>query len=206
MDAADWDRRYADSELLWTGEANRFLVAQVAHLPVGRALDVAAGEGRNAVWLAEHGWQTTAVDFSPVAIGKGRRLATERDVTLDWVVADVTSWTPAVESFDLVAILYLHLPPDQRRAAHRIAASAVAPGGVLLVVGHDRDNLEHGVGGPQDPELLLTVDDVAADLDETGLSIVNGEQVHRRVDVDGQSRTAIDCLVRAHRQTGDAEG
>jgi SAM-dependent methyltransferase len=167
MDAAAWDRRYADTALVWTAEPNRFLVEQVAELPVGRALDLAAGEGRNAVWLAERGWQTTAVDFSPVGIDKGRRLAGERGVTVDWVVADVTSWRPPVRAFQLVAVFYLHLPPGQRRDAYRIAASAVAPGGVLLVVGHDRDNLEHGVGGPQVPGTLLTVDEVTADLHGT---------------------------------------
>lgn len=122
------------------------------------------------------------------------------------MIADVTSWRPSVRAFDLVAVFSLHLPPGQRRDAHRVAASAVAPGGVLLVVGHDRDNLEHGVGGPQEPDILFSADEVTADLDDTGLTVVTARQVHRRVDVDGRTRTAIDCLVRAHRPADEDGG
>ena len=84
MDRHDWDARYAGEQLVWSAEPNRFLVAEVDGLPPGRALDVACGEGRNAIWLAEHGWMVTAVDFSAVAIDKGRRLAAARDVAVHW--------------------------------------------------------------------------------------------------------------------------
>jgi SAM-dependent methyltransferase len=203
VDAAGWDRRYRDPELVWTAKPNRFLVEQVADLPPARALDVAAGEGRNAVWLAEQGWQVTAADFSPVAVDKGRQLAEHHDVTVDWVVADVITWQPSTSAYDLVIVFYLHLPPAQRREAQQRAAAAVAPGGTLLVVGHDRDNLEHGVGGPQDPDILLTVEEVVDDLATTGVTVEVARQVERAVDVDGRSRTAIDTLVRAHRPSND---
>src|SRR5579875_1878471 len=78
MDRAEWDARYAGEELLWRAEPNQFLVEEVAELPPGRALDVACGEGRNAIWLAEHGWNATGVDFSEVALAKARRLADQR--------------------------------------------------------------------------------------------------------------------------------
>jgi SAM-dependent methyltransferase len=186
-------------DLVWTAEPSRFLVEQVADLPAGRALDVAAGEGRNAVWLAAQGWQVTAVDFSPVAVEKGRQLAEQRDVTVDWVVADVTSWRPPTSAYDLVIVFYLQLPSQQRREAHRRAAAAVAPGVTLLVVGHDRANLEQGVGGPQDPALLLTADDVVDDVRGSGVTVEVARQVERPVDVDGGSRNAIDTLVRGRR-------
>ena len=89
MDRADWDERYAGSELLWSAEPNRFLVAETAGLTPGRALDLACGEGRNAVWLARRGWQVTGVDYSEVAIEKARRLASARKANVDWVVADL---------------------------------------------------------------------------------------------------------------------
>ena len=93
MDCRSWDARYETVGLVWTAEPNRLLVAEVTGLPAGRALDLGAGEGRNAVWLAEQGWQVTAVDYSRVGIDKGRALAAQRGVEVDWVVADVLEWT-----------------------------------------------------------------------------------------------------------------
>src|ERR1022692_4898294 len=78
MKSEEWDKRYAGQELVWTAEPNRFVVAELKDLAPGRALDLGAGEGRNAVWLASAGWQVTAVDFSAVGLDKGRRLAENR--------------------------------------------------------------------------------------------------------------------------------
>lgn len=199
MQAGDWDERYRGRELVWSAGPNRFLVEQVGELTPGTALDVAAGEGRNAIWLAEQGWEVTAVDFSDVGIDKGRRVADAREVEVQWLVQDVTEWQPPSLASDLVIVFYLQLPADDRRAAYRRAAAAVAPGGTLLIVGHDRDNLERGVGGPSSPEVLLTADEVTADLDGTGLQIDVAEQVLRPVETDDGTRNAIDLLVRAHR-------
>jgi SAM-dependent methyltransferase len=193
VDATAWDHRYAGAELVWTAEPNRFVVAELADLPPGRALDLAAGEGRNAIWLAGRGWQVTALDFSAVAIDKGRLLAERAGVTVDWVVADVLTYPPG-GGYDLVLVAYLHLPPAQQAAMWATAVTAVAPGGVLLAVGHDITNIADGTGGPQDPTVLYDPDDVAAHLD--GLSVDRAERVHRPVH-DGLP--AIDALVRAHR-------
>jgi SAM-dependent methyltransferase len=94
MEREDWDRRYRGTELVWTAQPNRFLVQELRGLPPGRALDLGSGEGRNAVWLAEGGWKVTAVDFSPVALDKARRLAQARGVTVDWVLADLRDYEP----------------------------------------------------------------------------------------------------------------
>lgn len=201
MDASGWDERYAARDLVWSAGPNRFVVEQAQDLPPGRALDLAAGEGRNAIWLAERGWQVTAVDFSAVGTDKGRRLARAAGVedAVTWVIADVTSWQPSRTDHDLVLVAYLQVPADARRAAHRAAASAVAPGGTLLIIGHDAANLAEGHGGPQDADVLLTVDDVVTDLEGTGLTVEVATPVHRPVDTDEGTRTAIDCLVRAAR-------
>jgi 2-polyprenyl-3-methyl-5-hydroxy-6-metoxy-1,4-benzoquinol methylase len=199
MDAAGWDDRYAARELVWSAEPNRFLVEQCADLPVGRVLDLAAGEGRNAIWLARQGWRATAVDFSAVGLDKGRQIAAREGVSVDWRVADVTTYQPQPHAFDLVIVFYLQLQPAQRRAAHRHAAAALAPGGTLLIVGHDLDNLAHGSGGPQDPEVLLTAADVVADLAPCGLTVSVAEQVRRPIPGDPEARPAIDLLVRAVR-------
>jgi SAM-dependent methyltransferase len=172
---------------------NRWVEAELADASPGRALDLACGEGRNAMWLAERGWDVTAVDFSGVAIERGRRLDTAAKVR--WVQADVTTYRP--EETDLALICYLQLAADLRRSAVRAAANALASGGVLLVVAHDSRNLADGTGGPQEPSVLYTASDVVADIDGMGFTIQRAGEVLR--PVDGAERPAIDCLVRARR-------
>ncbi len=205
MDARAWDERYAASDLVWSAGPNQFVAAECADLPPGLALDLAAGEGRNAIWLARRGWQVTALDFSQVALDKGRILAGDlnTDGHIDWVCADATRWRPTT-TFDLVVVAYLQLPSPERRAAHRIGFDALAAGGTLLVVGHDTTNLTEGSGGPQDASVLFTADDVLVDLADRDLEVVRAGRVERRVD-DGDghrsepARTAYDCLVRLRR-------
>jgi SAM-dependent methyltransferase len=152
-DAARWDDRYAESDWLWSAGPNETVTEIVGPLPPATALDVGAGEGRHAVWLASLGWDVTAVDFSAVGIGKGRRHADDRGLTVDWVVADVREWRPPPgTTYDLVLVVYLHLDAD---VLPRVA-EWVSPGGRLVVLGHARRNLTDGVGGPQDARLLHT--------------------------------------------------
>jgi SAM-dependent methyltransferase len=197
VDSNVWDERYAGDDLVWSAEPNRFLVAEVETLPPGRALDLACGEGRNAVWLAERGWDVTGVDFSNVGLDKARRLADARGVSVHWELADVTEYMPAPESFGLVIVMYLHLPQAARRVAFRHAAAAVAADGTLLVVGHDITNPSDGWGGPRDSAVLYGPDDVVADL--VGLETVKAERVRRPVPTDDGEKIAIDVLVRATR-------
>ena len=193
----DWNRRYAGKELVWTAEPNRLFAAEVGDLPPGRALDVACGEGRNAVWLAERGWSVTAVDFSDVALEKARRLASSRGVDVDWVLADVVEYPAEPRAFDLVAILYLQLPRAELLRAVGSAAEAVAPGGTLFVLAHDTTNLTDGYGGPKDPAVLYTAEDVLPALD--GLHVERAEAVERTVPLDEEQAVAIDAYVRARR-------
>ncbi len=197
MDATAWDERYAGTDLVWSGEPNRTVAAEVAELPAGRALDLAAGEGRNSVWLAQRGWVVTAVDFSATGLDKARRLAAQHAVTVATVRTDVTAYRPEPGHYDLVVLAYLQLPVDVLAPVLTAAVEALAPGGTLLLVGHDRANLAGGVGGPQDPAVLHTVDEVTAAL--TGLRVVRAERIRRPVQVDGGERFAIDTLVRAVR-------
>jgi SAM-dependent methyltransferase len=191
----DWDARYAAVENLWAVKPNRFLVAEVGDLEPGRALDLACGEGQNAIWLATLGWRVTGVDYSEVAIAKARARAERDGVDVDFVCADLVTYEPEARGFDLVFVLYLHIPSAQRTAIHANAAAAVAPGGTFLLLGHDLTNLTDGVGGPSDPDILYTADEIAAEL--TGLEIEKATVVLR--DVAGQERDAIDTIVRARR-------
>src|SRR5690606_5509044 len=212
MDAAEWDARYVQSELVWGAPPNNTVVEFVHGLdrriprvpgPDGtvpefpRALDLACGEGRNALWLATHGWQVHAVDFSQVGIDKGRTVATRltRSIRerITWQCADLTD--PGVDiggPYELVLMVFLHLPAGQRREMVRRAARLLTPGGMLLVLGHDSANPERGHGGPQDPEILFTPEDVVADLGEdSGLQIDTAQQVLRPTEAG----EAIDALV-----------
>jgi SAM-dependent methyltransferase len=189
----DWDRRYAEVENLWSAKPNRFLVAEVEGLTPGRALDLACGEGQNAIWLAGLGWHVDAVDYSPVAIAKARTRAERDGVDVAFEEADLVEYEPQAAAYDLVVLLYLHLPAEEHRLVLARAAAALAAGGTLVVVGHDLLNVTEGVGGPSDSSLLYTPDDVAAEL--PGLEIEKAERVFR--DVAGADRPAIDCLVRA---------
>ena len=196
MDASAWDERYRAHGLVWGGPPNRWVVEELEDAAPGRALDLACGEGRNALWLAAHGWRVTAVDFSAVAIGKARELDGKRLV--EWVEADATAYSPA-QPVDLALLSYLQLPADQRRRAIRRAAAALVPGGLLLVIAHDSRNLTDGTGGPQDARVLYSAPDVIADLEGTGVVIDRAEEVLR--PIADTERPAIDVLVRGRAGT-----
>ena len=117
MDRDQWDERYAGDELVWKSAPNQFLVSEVGSLPPGRAVDLACGEGRNAVWLAERGWKVTGVDLSPIGLAKAERLARSRNVDVRWVESAVQQWTPPLEGFDLAAVVLPATSPA--RALHR---------------------------------------------------------------------------------------
>ncbi len=196
----DWNARYAQKELVWSAEPNRRFVAEVAGLPPGRALDLACGEGRNAVWLAERGWRVTGVDFSDVALAKAEELAAGRGVEVDWVVADVLEYEPEPSAFDLVAVLYLQLSRDDLLHAVRAAVKAVAPGGTLVVLAHDTTNLTAGHGGPKDAAVLYTAEDVVPELGD--MEVERAEAVERTVPLRDGEAVAVDAFVRARRPRG----
>ena len=197
MERQDWDRKWRDERPEPRTDPNRFLVAEVDEMAPGRALDLACGAGRNAIWLAERGWEVTAVDFSEVALQKARRLASGREVEIELILADLRAWAPPAACFDLVVVLYLQLPAKERRAVLSTAASAVAPGGIVLVVGHHVDNLTKGYGGPKSTAVLFTEHEVADEL--LGLVIVRAERVARTVKDEDGTHVALDALVKATR-------
>ena len=197
MDSAGWDERYSTSELIWTGRANQFVEAHLTDLEPGTAIDLGAGEGRNAVWLASRGWTVTAVDFSQVGLDKAQQLAAEHGVDIVTVQADVTTWQPDSQ-VDLVVLSYLQLPADQQRSVLEHAATWLTPGGTLFVIAHDRSNVERGHGGPPSADVCYTVDDTVAALD--GLDVVVADVVERPVETTDGPKVALDTLVIARRQ------
>ena len=203
MDAKDWDDRYDRTDLMWSLGPNQWIEEVTAELPPGRALDLAAGEGRNAIWLAGRGWHATALDFSAVALERAERIAAERlgegSSRFSTRCEDLGTYTPDPRSYDLVIVVYLQVAAPLRSRILRAAAEAVAPGGTLVVTAHDTENAQHGYGGPPDVSVLYSAVDVTADLDGSGLTVTRAEQVVRQVATPDGERQALDCLVVATR-------
>jgi 2-polyprenyl-3-methyl-5-hydroxy-6-metoxy-1,4-benzoquinol methylase len=196
MDSTQWDERYSTSELIWTGRANQFVEAHLTDLAPGTAIDLGAGEGRNAVWLASRGWTVTAVDFSQVGLDKAQQLASEHGVDIVTVQADATTWQPD-GPVDLVVLSYLQLPADQQRIVLEHAATWLAPGGTLFVIAHDRSNVDRGYGGPPSADVCYRVEDTVAALD--GLDVMIADVAERHVETADGTKVALDTLVIAQR-------
>ncbi len=160
MDAQGWNERYAKLERV-SSEPNPLVAELAGPLRPGRALDLAAGEGRHALWLARRGWRVTAVDFSEVGVEKGRQAAEADGLEVQWVVADVRSYRPAT-AFDLVLMTFYHPDFSERPQVFSTVAGAVAPGGHLLIAGRHRDDIGRDGGrGPRDPARRYTPEQLA---------------------------------------------
>jgi SAM-dependent methyltransferase len=181
VDADGWDDRYADPDRVWGSEPNVFVAQYLAPRTPGTAVDLGAGEGRNAVWLASQGWDVTAVDFSAVGLAKARQMAREADVELATVACDVEDYAPTVP-VDLVLLSYLQVPDHQQVRLLRRAVDWLQPGGAVFVVAHDKSNVEYGRGGPPDPAVCYTVDQTVGAL--AGLEIRFGQVVDREGALD----------------------
>jgi SAM-dependent methyltransferase len=184
--AEEWDERYAANQQ-WSSGPNALVAELVGEVAPGDAVDLAAGEGRHALWLAGLGWRVTAVDFSAVGLARGRQQPGADRVT--WIADDVLAWSAPESSLDLVLVAYLHLPEDDTVGLLTRAVGWLRPGGRLLVLGHDVANIADGVGGPQEPAILHSTErlaPVAALLDVDRL-----EQVRRETPAG----TALDTLL-----------
>ena len=143
-----WDERYRGEEYVYGTSPNDFLRSQITHLPRGQILCLAEGEGRNAVFLAERGYDVTAVDQSPVGLAKARQLAEQRGVSIETVVADLGAFEVAPEVWDGIVSIFAHVPPPARRHVHRQVVTGLRPGGVLLLEAYRPEQLEYHTGGP----------------------------------------------------------
>jgi SAM-dependent methyltransferase len=198
MDRDGWNERYRAVDLVWGAEPNCFVEQALgSREPAGRALDLACGEGRNAIWLARRGWSVTGVDYSEVAIERARKLAAAEGVEVEWICADVTSYEADPEAFALVVVSYLQVGRAALRLVLARVATALAPRGELFMIGHALRNLTVGVGGPQDPSVLWDPDEISDDLRAVGLRVERCEEVVRTVAAETGDREAIDVLAAA---------
>lgn len=202
-DAAFWDDRYRSAPTIWSGKPNPHLITDATALAPGRALDIGAGEGADAIWLADRGWQVTAVDISAVALERARaeaaRHGEEVAARIEWVCADLTTWAPPVGAFDLVSAQFMHLPSEQRGPLFQRCIAAVAPGGQLLIVGHHVSDLQTTIRRPKLPELYFTAEEIAAVLDGTWTVVEAGRRARTATDAEGHDVTIHDAVLIARR-------
>lgn len=205
MDASAWDERYAARDLVWSVEPNRFVAEIIGPLTPGHAIDLAAGEGRNAIWMVEQGWTVVAVDYSTVAVDRMRSLAVDRlgddSSHLTTLVADATQDAPGgPAAYDLALLCYLQLPADQWRRALRAAVEAVRPGGRVVVIGHAGRNLAEGWGGPSERAVLYDPEEVLDRANGLPVTVEQSGIRERPVDTDEGARVALDTVVVLRRE------
>ncbi|OOC49803.1 MULTISPECIES: bifunctional 2-polyprenyl-6-hydroxyphenol methylase/3-demethylubiquinol 3-O-methyltransferase UbiG [Thioalkalivibrio] len=197
-----WDERYAEDDYVYGTEPNDFLRAAVANVPRGRALCLAEGEGRNAVFLAQQGFDVLAVDSSAVGLQKAQRLAEDREVQIETLVADLADYAIEPDSWDLIVSIFCHLPPDVRRRLHAEVVAGLRPGGVFILEAYTPAQLEWGTGGPPTAELMMTREALTEELE--GLEFE--EAVERERDViEGRFHTGRGAVVQvlAHKPRND---
>jgi SAM-dependent methyltransferase len=195
--AAEWDARYGD-EPIWSGAPNGALVAEVGELAPGRALDVGCGEGADAVWLAGQGWEVTAVDVSEVAIGRAQRHAREAGAQVHWIHAGLLQAELAPGGFDLVSAQYPALRRTPEAEAEQVLLSAVAPGGILLVVHHADVDVDQARSHGFDPADYVMPADVASRLG-ADWQIEVDERRPRHVSSGAGAGHSHDLVLRAKR-------
>ncbi len=195
-----WERRYAEREQLWSGQPNGALVAEAAGLEPGRALDVGCGEGADAIWLAGRGWEVTALDVSALALHRAAGHAQAAGARIDWQHAGLVEAQLQPGRFDLVCALYPALLRTPDAVAEQALLSAVAPGGVLLLVHHANMASEHSHDTEFDPADYVWPEMVAARLDD-GWTTQAYERRPRVTPASGAgAHHAEDLVLRARRR------
>jgi len=187
-----WESRYASETFVYGTDPNDFLASAANDLPVGRALCLADGEGRNGVHLASLGHTVTSVDFSQSGMNKATQLAAERGVQITTVVADLAEFDLGVDRWDLIVSIFAHTPPDVRRSLHERVARSLSPEGALVLEAYTPQQIGRGTGGPPVPELTMTLDGLRGELRD--MTIVEGREIIRPV-LEGPGHTGDGAVV-----------
>jgi thioredoxin reductase/SAM-dependent methyltransferase len=203
MDEAFWDARYGTAGPIWSGNPNPQLVADAAELAPGRALDVGAGEGADAIWLAERGWTVDAIDISGVALQRGRDEAAARgaDVAdrITWLRADVLSDELPAGPYDLVSLQFMHFSKADRTSLFRRCLAVVAPGGTLQVVAHHPHDLHTTAHRPKMPDFFYAADEIAELLDDEWTVVACDARPRTATGPNGDQMSIHDAVLVARR-------
>ena len=196
MSSAFWDERYAGDDLVYGELPNDFLARMADRLPrAGRALDIGAGEGRNALFLAARGLDVLAVDQSAVGMEKAQRRARERGLKLRAQAANLQDFDADDCSFDVISSIFVHLPGAIRARVHNRVGAWLTPGGVYVLEAYAPDQIARSTGGPKDPALLASLETILDELDAAGgLEIEHQAALLRNVS-EGQFHTGEASVV-----------
>ncbi len=187
-----WDERYSQAEYAYGKSPNDFLKQHIARLNQGRSLCLADGEGRNSVFLAQHGHDVVAVDQSAPGMQKARQLAEEKSVSIEAVVADLADFTIEQNSWDNIVSIFCHLPVALRKQVHASAVRGLKSGGVLLLEAYTPEQIQLGTGGPAVAEMTMTLELLQDELQ--GLEFLHAEEKQREV-VEGLYHTGTGAVV-----------
>jgi SAM-dependent methyltransferase len=199
-----WDDLYRSSARVWSGNPNPQLVAEVARLQPGRALDAGCGEGADALWLARRGWTVVATDISSVAVERAAAHARDADPTasarIEWRQADLLAQPPEGDAFDLVSSQFMQLPMEARVQLFTDLAASVRVGGHLLVVGHHPSDLATPAHRPSSPERFYSSDEIAQLLDDAWVVIASEARPRSATTPEGAEVTVHDAVLFARRE------
>ncbi|MDT0262024.1 FAD-dependent oxidoreductase [Jatrophihabitans lederbergiae] len=193
-----WDERYRSRPQNWSGNPNPVLITEVADLVPGTALDAGSGEGADALWLASRGWVVTGAEFSTTALQRSAAQAERLDLTVNWQHLDLAR-EPATGTYDLVSAFFLHLPAEPRRTLFAHLVAAVAPGGTLLIVGHDLSDLQTTMPRPRLDEMGWTTEEIIDSLGDGWSITVSEARPRHATDPDGHDIIIHDTVLRARR-------
>ena len=167
MDVNFWNTRYSEAEYAYGKEPNEFLKSKIQIFkPNSKVLCLAEGEGRNAVFLAEHNHQVTAIDYSQEGLNKLQKLASEKKINIETNCVDLNHYKIVENKWDAIICIFGHFPPDLRKLVFKQVYNGLTPGGVFLMEAYNKDQLNYKTGGPQISELLYSAEELKNDFSE----------------------------------------
>ncbi len=173
-----WNERYSQKEFVYGSEPNRFFKNELKKLKPGKILLPGDGEGRNGVFAATLGWNTDAVDFSEVGKRKALQLAEEFNVTINYLVDDITTYPFQKELYDAAALIFIHLPEESREHFHKKIIDSLKPAGKIILELFEKEQLKRNSGGPKDESLLYSLEDIITDFHELEIEHFSKEIVY----------------------------
>jgi 2-polyprenyl-3-methyl-5-hydroxy-6-metoxy-1,4-benzoquinol methylase len=158
-----WNNRYSENEFVYGTEANQFLKEELVKIPKGKILFLGEGEGRNALFAATLGWEVDAVDYSEAGKSKAEMQASKNNVTLNYAVADILEHPIQNESYDAVALIYIHVNEETKPILHKKVIDALKPKGKIIIEAFEKEQLKYNSGGPKDADLLYDLQSITED-------------------------------------------
>ncbi|MBI9048122.1 MAG: class I SAM-dependent methyltransferase [Anaerolineaceae bacterium] len=175
-----WDERYSQHAYAYGTQPNEFLSNQISQLPTGQALSIGEGQGRNAVYLAKQGYAVTAVDASSVGIQQAGMFASQEQVEINFINADLAAYKIESSKWNLILSIYCHLPSEVRKSVHQQVVNGLAPGGMFLLEAFSPQQIHNQTGGPKNPDMLASLDQLQSELD--GVTFIIAQQIEREVE------------------------